>query len=371
MTITANFAQDAVNGACGSSSGGTFTTAPSTNLCTAGTATLVSGSGPWTWSCLGQYGGTDATSCSASIQTYTVTFLSGGNGTLSGTTSQTVNYGGSTSAVTANADLNYHFVNWTGSVTSSTNPLTVSNVIADMTITANFTQDAVNGSCGSSSGGTFTTAPSTNLCSAGTATLVSGSGPWTWSCNGANGGTNASCSAQVSQGKPPTANFGLSVSGLTANVNGTASSCSSHTCSYSWSTTGSGDIANSTAASTTITYPTGGTLTITLTATDSVSGSSTSITKNVTVTQANRPPAAAFASGSPSLGGPSNWTVSVTDNSTDPDGNLSQITVSWGDGGSSTVRSWRDRFTQLRSSRDLHDIAYRDRYLRSDQYSFI
>ncbi|GEM_PF-895541 len=52
----------------------------------------------------------------------------------------------------------------------------------------------VNGSCGSANGAAATSTPTTNLCSAGTASAVSGSGPWTWSCTGANGGTTASCS---------------------------------------------------------------------------------------------------------------------------------------------------------------------------------
>ena len=201
-------------------------------------ASAVGGSGPWTWSCLGQYGGTDATSCSANIQTYTVTFQTDGNGTLGGTTPQTINYGGSTSAVTANANANYHFVNWTGIggfVTTTSNPLTVSNVTATMTITANFAHDAVNGSCGGSSGGTFTTAPSTGLCSAGTASAVSGSGPWTWSCLGQYGGSDATdCSANIqtytvtfqTDGNgtltgttPQTVNYGGSASAVTANAN--------------------------------------------------------------------------------------------------------------------------------------------------------
>jgi hypothetical protein len=47
-------------------------------------------------------------------------------------------------------------------------------------------------------GGGKPTAPTTtNLCTAGTATTVSGTGPWTWACNGSNGGANASCSAPV------------------------------------------------------------------------------------------------------------------------------------------------------------------------------
>lgn len=49
--------------------------------------------------------------------------------------------------------------------------------------------------CGSSNGMTLTTAPVTNLCSAGSATTVSGNGPWTWACQGPNGGEDASCVA--------------------------------------------------------------------------------------------------------------------------------------------------------------------------------
>ena len=51
----------------------------------------------------------------------------------------------------------------------------------------------VNGACGPASGTTGTAAPSANLCSAGTASPVTGTGPWTWQCTGANGGTTSSC----------------------------------------------------------------------------------------------------------------------------------------------------------------------------------
>ncbi len=112
-----------INGACGSSNGVYFHTAPSTNLCGSGTASAVSGAGPWNWTCNGQYGGTTA-SCSA-------------------------------------------------------------NIIID-------------GACGSSSGGSFSTAPQLNLCGGGTASAVSGTGPWNWTCTGENGGTTASCSANPS-----------------------------------------------------------------------------------------------------------------------------------------------------------------------------
>lgn len=59
------------------------------------------------------------------------------------------------------------------------------------------TVTTVNGACGSASGTTVASAPSSNLCNSGSATAVSGSGPWTWSCTGSGSplGTTASCSA--------------------------------------------------------------------------------------------------------------------------------------------------------------------------------
>lgn len=56
----------------------------------------------------------------------------------------------------------------------------------------------VNGACGSANGGSFTSAPSSNLCAAGNPSAVAGSGPWSWSCAGINGGTSATCSANLS-----------------------------------------------------------------------------------------------------------------------------------------------------------------------------
>ncbi len=57
----------------------------------------------------------------------------------------------------------------------------------------------VNGACSSSNGVAVSSPPVSNLCGAGTASPISGSGPWTWSCAGANGGTTASCSAPLQQ----------------------------------------------------------------------------------------------------------------------------------------------------------------------------
>lgn len=72
--------------------------------------------------------------------TYTVSFTSGANGTLSGTTTQTVNQGANTSAVTAVPVTGYHFVNWTegASVAGVNTSLTVTGVTTSHSYTANF-----------------------------------------------------------------------------------------------------------------------------------------------------------------------------------------------------------------------------------------
>ncbi len=54
-------------------------------------------------------------------------------------------------------------------------------------------------SCGSANGVAVSSAPTTNLCSSGTASFVTGTGPWSWTCTGSNGGTDVSCSAPKSQ----------------------------------------------------------------------------------------------------------------------------------------------------------------------------
>jgi len=69
---------------------------------------------------------------------HNVTFIEGANGTITGSKVQTILYGSSTSAVQAVPNTGYHFANWTGDYCGTDNPLTITNVIHDMTITANF-----------------------------------------------------------------------------------------------------------------------------------------------------------------------------------------------------------------------------------------
>ncbi len=77
----------------------------------------------------------------ATVPVFTVAFSAGSGGTLTGATNQVVGYGSNCTPVEAVPNDGYQFVNWTGTggfVTTTDNPLTVTNVTAGMTITAHF-----------------------------------------------------------------------------------------------------------------------------------------------------------------------------------------------------------------------------------------
>ena len=70
------------------------------------------------------------------VNTYTLAYLAGANGTVSGVTNQTVNYGGSGMMVSAVAGSGYAFSSWSDGVTA--NPRTDLNVTSNINVTANF-----------------------------------------------------------------------------------------------------------------------------------------------------------------------------------------------------------------------------------------
>ncbi|MEI8080321.1 MAG: right-handed parallel beta-helix repeat-containing protein [Actinomycetes bacterium] len=70
------------------------------------------------------------------INSYTLRYVAGANGTLSGVTSQTVNYGGSATPVTANPSGGYRFAGWSDG--STQNPRIDINVTAGKDVTATF-----------------------------------------------------------------------------------------------------------------------------------------------------------------------------------------------------------------------------------------
>ncbi len=163
----------ATNGACGPANGTNSCLAPTSYLCSAGTASAVSGNGSsWTWVCTGNNYGTNA-SCSANV-------VCPVNGTCS---SPATHYTCAAGTSTSNAE------------TSSSYTWSCQSSNGGTTVSCTESKPAVNGACGSANGQSFSSTPSSNLCSAGTATGVTSGTNWTWSCQGSNYGTNASCTA--------------------------------------------------------------------------------------------------------------------------------------------------------------------------------
>ena len=68
--------------------------------------------------------------------TYTLTYIAGANGSIIGTTPQTVNSGSDGSLVTATPDSEYHFTSWSDGVLTASR--TDTNVIANISVTASF-----------------------------------------------------------------------------------------------------------------------------------------------------------------------------------------------------------------------------------------
>jgi hypothetical protein len=114
---------------------------------TAGTGSTAAWSG-----CAGNGGTSTAATCSFSsldgdktvtatftLNQYTLTYAAGDHGSISGTTPQTVDHGSDGTAVTAVADANYHFVQWSDG--STANPRTDTSVTGDISVTATFAID--------------------------------------------------------------------------------------------------------------------------------------------------------------------------------------------------------------------------------------
>jgi len=82
-------------------------------------------------------------SASFAASQFTVTFVAGIHGSISGASTQTVSYGKSTATVTAVPARGYRFINWTDAgnrVVGSSPGLTLANVTASQKMTANFSK---------------------------------------------------------------------------------------------------------------------------------------------------------------------------------------------------------------------------------------
>ncbi|MFA6963897.1 MAG: BspA family leucine-rich repeat surface protein [Patescibacteria group bacterium] len=79
------------------------------------------------------------TTASFAIDTHTLAYSAGANGSIVGTTPQTIDHGASGSEVTATPAANYHFVSWSDDVMTAAR--TDSNVAGDIAVTASFAID--------------------------------------------------------------------------------------------------------------------------------------------------------------------------------------------------------------------------------------
>ena len=191
-----------ISAACGSSNGGTYTEKPTTGLCNPGTASAVSGYGPWSWTCYGTSGGASA-SCSAYVRVIAGKCGSadGKNLTSAPTAKSSLCSSGTASGLTFYTSTMWNYPGYWSWMCSGSGGSTVTSSICSA-------NQLVGGTCGFSAGLNFYTAPTTGLCSTGTASAVSGVSSWYWTCSGANGSFASSCWA------------GISIDGICGFVNG-------------------------------------------------------------------------------------------------------------------------------------------------------
>ena len=183
------------------------------------------------------------------LNIYAVSFAAGANGTLTGTASQTVNYGGNSTAVTAVPAANYHWLNWTGTggfITTASNPLTVTNVTAAQTITANFGINTFTVNYATDVNGTLAGTASQSVNYGGSATAVSAIPTtgyhfvnWTGTGGFVTSTANPLTVGNVTAAQTITANFAINSYGLSfaAGANGTLTGTASQTVNYGGSTT--------------------------------------------------------------------------------------------------------------------------------------
>ena len=175
LSTTVQVAQP-LNGACGGSNGQVFTVIPVADLCSSGSASAVSGSGPWNWTCSGENGGSDA-SCSAGLQTYVVTPSAGTGGSISPATPQTVGYR-ATAGFTVTPSSGYGIAAVTGcGGTLAGTTYTTGLITGNCTVLATFAS-SLSITTASLGAGSYGAAYSQSLQASG------GTAPYTWAVTG-------------------------------------------------------------------------------------------------------------------------------------------------------------------------------------------
>ncbi len=211
-----------INGSCGSANGLSLDTlSPSSpGLCATGTLTggiLTGTSTGFTWGCSGSGGGisTLPNACSAIQNKYTLTgqtsclncpsvaatvsWIDATSTTKTGGLISESNIpSGQVRTITTTAGGPYTFQSFAG-CDSPAGTTCTQTINTNETVTAQYTHNSENGSCGSANGGSFEalSSSSSDLCSGGAVANFSRSGQtYVWNCNGLFGSSvNASCSA--------------------------------------------------------------------------------------------------------------------------------------------------------------------------------
>jgi len=108
------------------------------------------------------------------INTYTLTYTAASHGSITGTTSQTINYGSDGTAVTATPDTGYYFVSWSDGVLTAAR--TDTNIIANKSVTATFAINSYTITSSAGAHGTITPTATVNYGSNKTFTITPDTG---------------------------------------------------------------------------------------------------------------------------------------------------------------------------------------------------
>lgn len=216
---------DIVN--CGYAQGRTYTTQPpSADLCSEGTpSTPLDNGSTWTWTCTDFIG--QSVSCWAYDKDNGVCGSAQGQYYVDPPTSGLCNEGNPSAVTTSGNQWRWQCLGVNGGTTTNC-----------------WAYQVINGACGLANGGSYENAPTTGLCSIGTASAVTDSGPnWTWTCAGINGGSTATCSAShIADGACGYANGGSYETAPTTGLCtvGTPSSVTDNGATWIWTCAGYG-----------------------------------------------------------------------------------------------------------------------------------
>ena len=209
-----------IDGVCGASNGKVFASKPATGLCSSGSPTAVRDDAMWYWGCEGSNGGSDAScsakkggascdwtctawgACSNGKQTRTCTIADGCPTDNPPDMSRSCSSNGFSCG--SSSGESFSSKPTTGLCINSTSLIVVDggrnwywickdNNSDDALLCSARNVSKVDGECGTSNGKSFTSIPTTGLCESGVASPVYGSGPWIWLCNGVGGGKLSVC----------------------------------------------------------------------------------------------------------------------------------------------------------------------------------